>query len=107
MAEGGVIGQSPIVSHIMLLNAGELGDRREEYGYSNIKLIFITPNGRYIDVENEDELKKYVVVGQSPEPNTELKLTYQKNNKGKEYDNLIEHQSIEEMEIKVKKIDNN
>ena len=73
------------------------GDRMDSYGNGYIQLILRTPNGEYVDIHNEDDLKNWRVIGQSKEPNTEIKYTYQVDSDGKEYDNLISYQNIEEI----------
>lgn len=77
-------------------------DRRDEYGAANIKLVFVAEDGSYIDPSDIESLKKYVVTGQNIAPNTELKLTFDKDSSGIEYDNLVENQSIEEISLSVK-----
>lgn len=73
------------------------GDRMDSYGNGYIQLILRTPNGEYVDIHNEDDLKNWRVIGQSLEPNTEIKYTYQVDSDGEEYDNLIAYQNIEEI----------
>ena len=80
------------------------GDRLDRYGEGLLELIFITNDGIYVDIDDEDVLKQYVVTGQSIEPNTEIKLTFQKDSKGKEYSNLIDYQNIEQIVLSVKKV---
>ena len=46
-----------------------------------------------------------IVVDQSLKPNTEMKMVFQKDSKGKEYDNLVEYQSIESIDLKVQRLD--
>ena len=73
------------------------GNRMDSYGNGYIQLILRTPNGEYIDIHNEDDLKNWRVIGQSLEPNTEIKYTYQVDSDGEEYDNLVACQNIEEI----------
>lgn len=80
------------------------GDRFDRYDSALLEIIFITPDGSYIDIEDDNELKQYVVAGQNLAPNTEMKLTFQKDSDGKEYDYLIESQSYEEIVLTVKKV---
>lgn len=80
------------------------GRRLDSYGEGLLKVIFVTEQGKYIDISNEGELKKYVVVEQNVEPNTELKYTFEKDSEGKEYDNLVESQTIEEIVLVVKNV---
>ena len=81
------------------------GDRLERYGAGVLKFIFVTEDGTYLDYENENMLKQYVVAEQSLKPNTEMKLTFQKDSKGKEYDNLVEYQNIETIDLLVRRLD--
>ncbi len=81
------------------------GDRLERYGAGVLKFIFVTEDGTYLDYENENMLKQYVVAEQSLKPNTEMKLTFQKDSKGKEYDNLVDYQNIETIDLLVRRLD--
>lgn len=83
------------------------GDRMDTYGNAYIRLALVATNGDYVDIENEEVLKNWVVVAQNVFPNTELKLTYQLDSDGNEYDNLISHQSIEEILLAVAPIGEN
>ena len=49
------------------------GDRMDHYGAGYIELVMVAPDGAYIDIETDDDLKQYVVTAQSYAPNTELK----------------------------------
>ena len=77
------------------------GDRIDTYGAGYLRIIFVDNQGKYIDINNEDELKKYVVVNQNIIPNTEMKYVFEKNDEGQEYDALIEHQSYEEIVLTI------
>lgn len=83
------------------------GDRMDTYGNAYIRLALVATNGDYVDIDNEDVLRNWVVVAQSILPNTELKLSYQLDSDGNEYDNLISHQSIEEILLAVAPIGEN
>ena len=52
------------------------------------------------------ELLKYVISGQSVLPNTELKYVFDTDSEGNEYDNLVQSQNIEEIELMVKLVGN-
>lgn len=80
------------------------GDRMDSYGGGYIELAFVTPDGSYIDIEDDDALKEYVVTGQNIEPNSELKFTFEKDSDGEEYDNLVASQNYEEIVLSVKKV---
>ena len=79
------------------------GERLERLGNTYIKIRLVTPDGEYIGI-SDDELKDYVVISQSYEPNTEIKMTYKKNSEGEEYSSLIEWQNLEELVLKVRKV---
>lgn len=80
------------------------GDRMDEYGNWYIKLVLVTPDGATIDIETDDDLKQYVVTGQSLAPNTELKYVFDTDSDGNEYDHLVSWQSYEEIVLCVKKV---
>lgn len=71
------------------------GDRMDSYGAGYIQLILLTPNGEYVDIDSEDDLKNWRVVGQSPAANTEIKYTFMVDDEGNEYDSLPDFQNIE------------
>lgn len=81
------------------------GDRLERYGAGMLEFIFVTENGTYLDYEDDSVLRQYIVVDQSLKPNTEMKLTFQKDSKGKEYSNLVDYQSIESIDLLVRRLD--
>lgn len=81
------------------------GDRMDSYGSGYIALILLPPNGEYIDIRNQDELEKWYVIGQSLEPNTEIKYSFQVDSNGEEYDNLIACQNIEEIVLALAPVD--
>ncbi len=80
------------------------GDRMDHYGEGYIKLVLMTEDGSYVDIDNEDELKNYVVTAQNLKPNTELKYIFEKDENGDEYDSLVEYQNIEEIVLAVKEV---
>lgn len=80
------------------------GDRLDQYGAGRLKFVFITYDGSYIDISNEDNLKDYVIVSQNLEPNTEIKLTFKKDDEGEENEYVTDWQSHEEIVLCVEKI---
>lgn len=82
------------------------GDRMDHYGEGYIELALINQSGKYIDIENEDELKKYYVAAQNLEPNTEIKYTFQKDAEGNDENGLISSQTVEEILLYVKEVGN-
>lgn len=80
------------------------GKRLDAYGKGLLSLIFVSPDGTYVDISSDETLQKWMVTGQNLEPNTELKLTFDKDSDGVEYDNLVERQSYEEIILSVRKV---
>lgn len=81
------------------------GDRREYYGKTTVEFALYTVDGTAIDIDDEEELRKYIVVDQSPAPNTEFRLTYRTDSDGNEYSNLFSHQGYEVIDLKVARLD--
>lgn len=79
------------------------GNRMDRYGDGLVELVFVTPDGSYVDVESEDTLKEYSVCKQNIAPNSVLKLVFDKDSEGNEYDSLVASQSFEEIVLCVKK----
>ena len=75
-----------------------------QYGEGLIKINIVANDGTFVDPEDTESLKNYVVTGQSVAPNTELKLVFDKDSDGVEYSNLVESQNIEEIELYVKRL---
>ena len=80
------------------------GFRRDAYGAGALKIVFVADDGTYIDPGNEEQLKNYVVTGQSLDPNTEIKYTFEVDSNGEEYDSLVNSQSIDEVVLAVNKV---
>ena len=80
------------------------GDRMDEYGGGHIKFLFIADDGAYIDPEDYDLLKRYVVTGQDIAPNSEMRMTYLTDSNGKEYDNLIDTQTYNSITLYVQRL---
>lgn len=81
------------------------GDRLERYGAGYLEFVFVTEDGMFIDIEDEALLQKYVVTGQNIAPNTEIKYVYSKDSKGKEYSNLVDYQSVRQIDLTVRRLD--
>lgn len=77
------------------------GDLIQRYGTAHIDLVVNAEDGSFVDVKDEDSLKNYVVTRQSIAPNTELKMTFEKDSQGKEAIDEIHAQSIEEIDLSV------
>ncbi|NCU27677.1 hypothetical protein EOM86_13335, partial [Candidatus Nomurabacteria bacterium] len=81
------------------------GDRLERYGAGYLEFVFVTEDGMFIDIEDEALLQKYVVTGQNIAPNTEIKYVFSKDSKGKEYSNLVDYQSVRQIDLTVRRLD--
>lgn len=80
------------------------GDRFDRYGSSLLRIIYVADDGTYVDIDDDDILKQFIVTGQSLSPNTEIKLTFQTDSDGNEYSSLIDHQSYESIDLTVSRI---
>lgn len=92
-----------------LLDCGYMsmaGDFRDAYSDGTVKFVIVTDDGSFVDVSDEEALKKYIVIDQNIEPNTEFKLEYSQDETGVEYSNLVSSQNINEIELYVSSIDN-
>lgn len=81
------------------------GDRLEKYGAGYLEFVFMTEDGTYLDFSDNLLLQKYIVTGQNIAPNTEMKYVFEKDSNGKEYNNLVDYQSIERIDLSVRRID--
>lgn len=80
------------------------GFRADAYGAGYLKVVYRTPDGSHLDSDDEEQLKGYVVTGQDLAPNTELKYTFQLDDEGEEYDNLLESQNYDEIVLAVTEV---
>lgn len=90
-----------------LANAGYTslgGDLLDTYGQTTIELIIVASDGSFVDPSDSESLKNYVVTGQNISPNTEVDLVFTKDSEGNEYENLVESQNIEEIELYVERL---
>ena len=79
------------------------GDRRDAYGDANVRIVFVSSDGTYLDPGNNEQLAEYVVTGQNLAPNTEIKLTYAKDPDGGEYSNLVDVANYNDIVLAVEK----
>ncbi len=83
------------------------GDRRDKYGDASVKFIFVADDGAYLDPQDYDLLKQYVVTRQDVLPNSQMKLTYMKDSKGNEYSNLVDTQTYQSITLYVHRLNVN
>lgn len=82
------------------------GQRMDHYGAGYIRFVITSDDGTFIDPQDTELLKNYVIIGQDIAPNTELNFTFETDSNGKEYETLVSSQSIEEIELMVMRIQN-
>ena len=83
------------------------GDRRDKYGDASVKFILVADDGAYLDPQDYDLLKQYVVTRQDVPPNSQMKLTYMKDSKGNEYSNLVDTQTYKSITLYVHRLNVN
>ncbi|MBQ3761702.1 MAG: hypothetical protein II875_06810 [Clostridia bacterium] len=83
------------------------GDRRDKYGDASVKFIFVADDGAYLDPQDYDLLKQYVVTRQDVLPNSQMKLTCMKDSKGNEYSNLVDTQTYQSITLYVHRLNVN
>jgi hypothetical protein len=83
------------------------GERVDEYGHAQVVLTLVADNGVYIDAEEEESLRNYVVTGQSISANTKLTMTFLTDEEGKEYVGIVDDLSIEQIDLFVRQLDPN
>ena len=80
------------------------GTYNDHYGQGYVKFDIVPDDGSYIDPEDTAALSQYVVTSQSVEPNTAIQMTFMTDSEGKEYDNLVQTQSLESITLAVSKV---
>ncbi len=73
------------------------GFRADHYGDGYMHFAFLTPNGEYVDIQDQDDMSKWRVVGQSIAPNTEIKYIYGSEMDGTESESWVQYQTIDEL----------
>lgn len=91
-------------------NAAALGytaintQRLDRLGNALIRLVYVDPSGAYVDPEDEELLKGYMVFDQNLPMNTQVDIVFQSDEKGEEYDTIVDWQTHEEVVLAVKKV---
>lgn len=80
------------------------GWRMDRLGAGYVRLVFVEPSGVFVDPEDEEQLKEYVVFDQSLPMNTQVDFVMEKRENGDDYDNLVDWQSHSEVVLAVKKV---
>ena len=89
-------------------NAASIGSKRgnylmEEYGEGELRVVFVTENGKYLGMDNKEK-KNYVVVNQNIPEGTTLTLVCDRTDKGEIFESFISYQSYDEIILYVKAI---
>lgn len=80
-------------------------DLYDDYGGGcRVKLDIIADDGSYVDPTDSDSLAQYKVTGQSVDPNTQITLTRSADSSGKEYTNIVDHQSVNSITLQVTRV---
>ncbi len=80
-------------------------DRMDHYGSAYLKLVLLTTDGSFMDVENEQQLSSYIVTAQDIQPTGKMQLVYRKDSDGNECSNLIDSQTYEKITLTLQKLD--
>ena len=83
----------------------EDNERIDEYGNGKIIIELQSEDGSFVDVDDMNSLRRYVVTDQDIAVNTELVLSYETDSYGNEYENLIKSQNYERITLTVKILD--
>lgn len=75
------------------------------YGAGEVYLNLVSKDGSFIDIEDEEVLKKYCVTSQSIEPGTEVKITFRKDKDGNEIEGFVNFQSIDEIDLYISPVE--
>lgn len=78
--------------------------RMDTLGGAYIRLVYVDPTGVFVDPENEDQLKEYVVFDQNLPQNTQVDIVFETDEEGKEYEHVVDWQTHEQVVLAVKKV---
>lgn len=79
----------------------------DTYGSGELRIVFVTEDGMFINPSDEEQKKQYVVVEQSLEKDSNITIVHLRNSSGEPYSNLVDYQSYEEIILYVAPIGNN
>lgn len=77
----------------------------DKYGSAYLRLIYVTSSGAFINPNNIEDLKDYVVFDQNIEAGKKFVLVNERNSVGEPYSNLVCYQNYEEIVLAVKKVE--
>lgn len=76
--------------------------RMEKLGAIYLRLVYVDPSGVFVDPENEEQLKGYVVFDQNLPPNTQVDIEFRQDEEGNELQTIARWQSHEQIVLAVK-----
>ena len=90
-------------------NAASIGTtssskRVDIYGHGEVRIVFTTVDGTYLDTTSIAMLRQYVVISQSVAPNSTLTYTYSTYSDGEET-NTVKYQNYTEINLTVQRLD--
>lgn len=81
------------------------GSRKiDEYGSTSLNLVFVTPNGKFINIVDEKEQRQYVVVDQNIPADTNFVYVTKRDSNNEPYKSLVLYQNYEEIVLFVKEV---
>ena len=76
--------------------------RMEKLGAIYLRLVYVDPSGVFVDPEDEEQLKGYVVFDQNLAPNTQVDIEFRQDKEGNELQTIARWQSHEQVVLAVK-----
>ena len=80
------------------------GERRDVYGAATVRLSLVAEDGTFLDPQDEELLRQYLVIAQDVAPNAEMRLVFATNSKGEEYASLINSQTFESITLYARRL---
>lgn len=77
--------------------------RMDYLGGVYIHLVYVDSSGRFVNPEDEEQLKEYVVFDQNLPANTQVDIVLEKDSDGNEYEHVAAWQTHEEVVLAVKR----
>lgn len=90
-----------VATIVALRDSKKLIDR--SYLGGGLLIEWLTTDGAFLNIDDPEQIKQYVVIGQDIAPNTELKMIFRVDSEGKET-NDVESQSFSTITLYVAKI---
>ena len=78
--------------------------RMEKLGAIYLRLVYVDPSGVFVDPQNEEQLKGYVVFDQNLPANTQVDIEFKQDKEGNELETIPRWQSHEQVVLAVKAV---